>query len=85
MSKPRSKKESYWKNDHTIEICKRNLKSIEFINKNCKIPFNIIDKCSIGNGWNEEKYGVGWARKLIFQQISAQEQIILEVIKHLHS
>ncbi|RLD47516.1 MAG: hypothetical protein DRI86_00065 [Bacteroidetes bacterium] len=75
-----------WWNDSTkIEICKRNIKSINIINKysiDYNIETHIIDKSSKGNGWQAKKIGVGWARKTIIDKIGTiakDEDIIISL------
>lgn len=49
------------------QICLQELKSVT------DLPLNIIDRSSIGCGWSGKKKGVGWARKVLFEQIMTEK------------
>jgi len=66
--------DDWWDNTSKINICNRNIKSIEYLqDKGIDFDFkiNIIDKSSKGNGWSNKKLGVGWARKTLMDKISS--------------
>jgi cellulose synthase/poly-beta-1,6-N-acetylglucosamine synthase-like glycosyltransferase len=52
-------------------IVEGNAKTIEYLQKEKDTPITIIDKSSKGMGWDEKNYGVGWARKVLFDSIEA--------------
>jgi len=64
---------SWWDDPNKSNICKRNLESIEYIEsrkKEFNFSIQLIDRASKGNGWNDKKHGVGWARKTLMDKIS---------------
>jgi len=65
--------DNWWKDNAKIDICKRNVKTIEYIqdfSKTTNNKINVIDKCTPGKGWQGKKLGVGWARKIIIDEIN---------------
>lgn len=61
--------ECWWDDAEKIEICQRNQAMFDFLQSYNSLKINIIDKSSRGNGWKSDKYGVGWARKTLFDHI----------------
>ena len=61
--------DDWWGKLDKIAICKNNQESIKLIESTASFPFHIIDKCSLGNGWKDNKLGVGWARKTLMDYI----------------
>lgn len=61
--------ESWWNNPDKIDVCQNNQQLIKFIRNYPKLPVEIIDKSSPGNGWSEKNHGVGWARRTLFDHI----------------
>lgn len=61
--------ESWWKNPDKIDVCQNNQQLLKFIQNYPKLPVEIIDKSSPGNGWSEKNHGVGWARRTLFDHI----------------
>jgi len=63
----------WWNDAEKIEICQNNQKLLNHLNSftsfNSSNSLNIIDKTSVGNGWQKNNYGVGWARKTLFDEI----------------
>ncbi len=61
------------------DILENNRKTIELLKNESSIPVTVIDRSSPGLGWDEKRYGVGWARKLLFDTIleQADDQDIL--------
>ncbi len=60
-----------WHNDVSKkEIIKNNQQVLELLGSITDIPIKIIDKSSAGNGWDNKKGCVGWARKVIMDAIS---------------
>jgi len=59
----------WWNNEDKIEICKNNQKLLHYLKEFKDFKINIIDKTSKNNGWCENNYGVGWARKILFEEI----------------
>lgn len=61
--------ESWWSDPLKREICENNQATIKLLKDYNSIKINILDKCSEGKGWKEKKGGVGWARKVIMDEI----------------
>lgn len=61
--------ESWWDNPDKIDVCQNNQQLIKFIRNYPKLPVEIIDKSSLGNGWGDKNHGVGWARRTLFDHI----------------
>ncbi len=51
------------------EVVESNRKTLEMLGNVDDIMLNVIDKSSAGKGWDEKNYGVGWARKVLFDEI----------------
>ncbi len=67
--------DEWWEDNQKIQICNRNIDTLDFLNKysnDLNFSLKIIDKCSKGNGWNNKKLGVGWARKTIIDRIDKE-------------
>ncbi len=77
--------ESWWKIPEKVEICYRNQSSIQQIESwklNIPFPLTLIDRSSVGKGWDEEHLGVGWARKTLMDEIqskAAADDIIISL------
>jgi hypothetical protein len=58
--------------DEFKPIIESNLKTIQLVNEIQDFDVHLIDKSTKGNGWDDKSYGVGWARKLLFDAISIE-------------
>lgn len=61
--------EEWWQDKDKIEICKRNQQLICLLQREYPFKIKILDYSSIGCGWQGNNFGVGWARKKIFEYI----------------
>jgi hypothetical protein len=61
--------DEWWDDDEKKEICNNNLKLLHYLQAFSDFTINIIDKTSVNKGWRENGFGVGWARKTIFEEI----------------
>jgi hypothetical protein len=61
--------DSWWNNAEKIEICHNNQKLLRFLQNFTDFNIFIIDKTSVHQGWPDDGYGVGWARKTLFDEI----------------
>jgi hypothetical protein len=61
--------DSWWNNAEKIEICKNNQKLLHFLQNFKDFDIIIIDKTSVSKGWCDYHSGVGWARKVLFEEI----------------
>ncbi|MCD4745674.1 MAG: glycosyltransferase [Bacteroidales bacterium] len=62
--------DKWWNDEEKSAIYKNNQETISYLQKIKKLPVTIIDKSSIGKGWNHKHYGVGWARKTLMDAIN---------------
>lgn len=62
--------ESWWSDPDKISICEDNQRSIDYFSINNNFPIHIFDKSSQKKGWDSKKYGVGWARKILMDEIA---------------
>jgi hypothetical protein len=71
--------DEWWEKVECRKICENNQLTIEYLNRLKEIDLVIIDKSSPGNGWKGRKHGVGWARKVLMDEINevADEQDII--------
>lgn len=62
--------DSWWTDGEHLHICENNQKTIEWLRKqHYSFDLQIIDKSSKGNGWDDKNFGVGWARKTMWNMI----------------
>ena len=61
--------DNWWNDAQKIEICQNNQKLLHLLNSFNSFPIFLIDKTSIGKGWTSKNSGVGWARKILFEEI----------------
>ena len=61
--------DSYWSNPEKLLICQRNQRTLAFLRNYDFLTVHVIDRSSRGCGWTEKKKGVGFARKVLFEQI----------------
>lgn len=74
--------ENYWQTAEKRHICEHNLQLLEKLNQWQELPLEIMDYCSPGKGWTGKRLGVGWARKVLFDNIlskSKPEDIIISL------
>lgn len=65
--------DSWWTDERKRNICVDNEVSLNFFHEAKQAGnIEIIDKSSPGNGWKEKKGGVGYARRVIMDNISAR-------------
>lgn len=67
--------EKYHLFDEFKPIIESNLKTIQLANEIQDFEVHLIDKSTKGNGWDDKSYGVGWARKLLFDAVSKDAKI----------
>lgn len=61
--------ENYWAEEEKIDICHNNQKTLEWL-KSLELPnLHLIDHSTQGMGWDNKNYGVGYARKVLFDAI----------------
>ncbi len=67
--------ESFRHNPAKKNIFDDNQKTISELKKINDLPIEIIDRSSKGLGWENEKMGVGWARKTLMDRINSEADI----------
>ncbi|MBO7628967.1 MAG: hypothetical protein J6S87_03340, partial [Bacteroidales bacterium] len=68
--------DDYWQQPEKRAVCERNMQTLDLLrhekqNKEGAV-LHIIDHASPGHGWQGRKRGVGWARKILFDNILQQ-------------
>jgi len=61
--------EEYWQNADKQHICTSNQQLLEFLGSRAPLPTHVLDHASPGKGWTGKNFGVGWARKCLFDHI----------------
>lgn len=62
--------ESWWTDPEKSEICLTNEMTLDWLRLNKPGNVQVLDHASNGNGWTGRYYGIGWARKVIMDNIS---------------
>ena len=57
--------------DRRRQVCVENQEVLRILKGVQDFPVIVLDKSSRGHGWQGSRHGVGWARKLLFESISA--------------
>lgn len=62
--------DSWWEQADKKGICENNKQLLfKLRRRHYAFPLHIIDKSSPGKGWDDRNFGVGWARKTLFDHI----------------
>lgn len=61
--------EEYWQLPDKTEICEHNQQLLCYLHQYQDVSLQILDYSSPGKGWKGKDYGVGWARKMLFENI----------------
>ncbi len=72
--------DEWWQDTEKIEICERNQQLINLLKGEYPFKIEVLDYSSCGCGWKGKNFGVGWARKRLFERIfysSCDEEDIL--------
>ena len=64
--------EEYWQLPDKKEICEHNQQLLDYLHQYQDVPIQILDYSSPGKGWRGKDHGVGWARKMLFDNILAK-------------
>lgn len=64
--------DEYWNHPERQTVCKNNQKLLEFLHGYKSLTLHIQDFASPGLGWKGKKTGVGFARKVLFEQILSE-------------
>jgi len=74
--------EKWWKDPSQITVCEDNRQAISFLESFKDGRITIIDCSSEGKGWTGKNHGIGWARKVLMDEIAAKalpDDIILSL------
>ncbi len=75
--------ESWWENPEKQAICQHNQTLLKWLqSQQFPFPLHLIDKSSKGKGWDDKNFGVGFARKVLFEQIvchAADDDILISM------
>ena len=61
--------EKWWNDAEKINICQNNQQLLKYLQNHSLPNLHILDKSTKGNGWTDFQQGVGYARKLLADQI----------------
>ena len=61
--------DEWWNDSVKIRVCQDNAALLEHLRSETRFPIVILDNSSPGKGWKGKDYGVGWARKTLFNKI----------------
>lgn len=61
--------DEWWKTSDKKRVCLENAKILQLLQNETRYPIEILDYSSPGKGWTGKDYGVGWARKMLFNKI----------------
>lgn len=65
--------ESWWENSEKQTVCQHNQTLLKWLrSQQFPFPLHLIDKSSKGKGWDDKNFGVGFARKVLFEKIVCQ-------------
>ena len=74
--------DEWWMDKEKVKICENNQKLLHSIKNYKEFNIHIIDKTSKNLGWKKKEKGVGWARKILFDEIiktANDEDIIISL------
>lgn len=61
--------DSYWQMPEKRSICEHNKELLDYLQHFSEYPIHVLNYSSPGKGWQGSKFGVGWARKMLFDHI----------------
>lgn len=61
--------DEWWDDPQRRTICEHNASLLHLLGKYPNFPITLLDFSSKGRGWKGKDYGVGWARKKLFEHI----------------
>ncbi|MCQ2285931.1 MAG: glycosyltransferase family 2 protein [Bacteroidales bacterium] len=74
--------DEWWNIPEKKRVCEENQQLLRFLRNFKDFSINIIDKSSLGNGWQGKDIGVGMARKVLFDNIlnvAQKEDVIISM------
>src|SRR5574344_382713 len=61
--------DSWWDDAERKSVCDDNYRLLDYLKSVNDMDLAVLDYSSRGNGWQGKQYGVGWARKVLFDHI----------------
>ena len=61
--------DNYWDNPSKEQICLHNQQLLAYLHHYAFLTLHVLDFSSRGHGWQGKKFGVGFARKALFERI----------------
>lgn len=61
--------DNWWSMTEKRTICENNQKTLSYLRTIPDLDLTIIDNSTQGRGWTGKQFGVGWARKILFDKI----------------
>ena len=62
--------DTWWNDERKVHVCLNNYASIKLLEAETSLNIKIIDRSSLGKGWQGKQLGVGWARKTAMDVIA---------------
>lgn len=66
--------DKYWADSKMHTICDNNRKLLDYLQNYHFLTLHILDYSSPGKGWTGKKFGVGFARKALFDKILSESE-----------
>lgn len=64
--------DEWWDNPEKLSVCQNNQRTLDYLKTSSYPHLHILDHSSRQQGWTGKNYGVGWARKTLFDEILKQ-------------
>lgn len=74
--------DAYWQEDDNRAVCLHNQELLSYLKSFSALPLHVLDYASPEKGWKGKNHGVGWARKVLFENILEEahnEDIIISL------
>ena len=74
--------DEWWNNPEKLRICEENRQLLDYLSQFDKFELHVIDRSSREHGWKGRDYGVGIARKVLFDnilQIANDDDVIVSL------
>ena len=66
--------DTYWDNPAKFVICEHNRQLLEYLRCYDSLTLHVLDYASPGKGWKGKQFGVGFARKVLFDNILSDSE-----------
>lgn len=66
--------DDYWDLPEKQHVCQQNQLLMDWLRNQSPLPVHLLDFASRGKGWHGKHFGVGWARKKLFESICEKAQ-----------